>query len=116
MVALGRCREAVADAEESLRRGESDVRSHYGAARILALAAESVQKDARARDLAEQSKVQNYQARALALLSQAFERIPSRERAVFWRSVVQPDQAFAALRRLPAYARMAAAVSEPEPR
>ena len=116
LVALGRCREAVADAEESLRHGESDVRSHYTAARILALAAESVQKDARARDLAVQVKVQIYQARALALLSQALERTPARERAEFWRTVVQPDQAFAALRRLPAYARMAATVSEPEAR
>ena len=58
LVALGRCREAVADAEESLRHGESDARSHYSAARILALAANRSRKRAvsRIRRLGQESR------------------------------------------------------------
>ena len=116
LVALGRCREAVADAEESLRHGESDVRLHYTAARILALAAESVQKDVRARELAVQTKAQNYQARAWPCFYRPSSALLHAIAPEFRRRVVQPDQAFAALRRLPAYARMAATVSEPKAR
>jgi eukaryotic-like serine/threonine-protein kinase len=114
LVALGRCREAVADAEESLRRGQSEARSYYSAARILTLAAESARKETRQRDPSEPARAPIYQARALTLLDQAIARIPAGERATFWRAVVQPDQAFAAIRRLPAFTRLAAVACRPQ--
>ena len=109
LVALGRHREAVGDAEESLRHGESDPRLHYSAARILAQAAEDVRPERRPRSASEPTTVQAYQDRALTLLGQAVERTPPDERAAFWRDVVNPDRVFTAIRRHPAYAADAAA-------
>jgi hypothetical protein len=40
----------------------------------------------------------SYQARALALLRQALERVPPAERIAFWRDYVQADSALAAIR------------------
>jgi hypothetical protein len=114
LVALGRCREAVTDAEESLRHGESEGRLHYSGARIIALAAESAKKAARPHDPSEMDKVQNYQDRALALLGQAVERTPLERRAGFWREVVHSDHAFTTVRRQPAFARTAAAACQPQ--
>ena len=107
------CREAVTDAEESLRHGELEGRLHYSGARILALAAESAKKAARPRDPSEMDKVQNYQDRALALLGQAVERAPLERCARFWREVVRSDHAFPTIRRQLAFARIAAAACQP---
>jgi tetratricopeptide (TPR) repeat protein len=111
LVALGRCREAVADAFESLNHGESEARLHYSAARIFALAAESANKESRSHNPSEPAQVRTYQDHALTLLGQAIERTPPSGRVAFWRGVVQPDQAFTAIRRLPAYARIASVAS-----
>jgi tetratricopeptide (TPR) repeat protein len=113
LVTLGRWREAVADAEESLRHGESEARLHYSAARILALAAESDKKEDRSRGPTVPRKTGSHQDRAVVLLGLALERTPPGKRAAFWREVVHSDQAFTAIRRLPAYARMAGAVDPP---
>jgi eukaryotic-like serine/threonine-protein kinase len=111
LVALGRFREAVSDAEESLRHGESEARMHYSAARILAQAAEFARPEPRARKPSEQTRVQIYQDRALTLLGQAVERTSPGERATFWREVVHSDRVFTAIRRMPTYARIAAAAA-----
>jgi eukaryotic-like serine/threonine-protein kinase len=108
LIALGRCREAVSDAEESLRNGESEPRLYYSAARILAQAAEHAQTDRRPRNSSEPTPGQIYQDRALTLLGQAVERTQPAERVAFWRDVVHSDLVFTAIRRLPAYARIAA--------
>ena len=50
-----------------------------------------------------------YQDRALALLGEAIQRTPPDDRASFWRDVVVTDRVFSTIRRLPAYARVAAA-------
>ena len=113
LIALGRGVEAVADADESLRHGESEARMHYGAARILAQAAELAKQESRARKPSDSTKVQMYQDRALTLLSQALERTPPAERAAFWQKFVDSDRLFTALRRLPAYTRFATAASVP---
>jgi eukaryotic-like serine/threonine-protein kinase len=109
LVAVGNYREAVSDAEESLGRSESEPRLYYSAARILAQAAEHAQTERRPRHSTGPSPVQSYQDRALALLGQAIERTHPAERAAFWRNVVDSDRVFKAIRRLPAYVRIAAA-------
>jgi hypothetical protein len=48
------------------------------------------------------------------LLGQAIERTPPAERAAFWQKVVHSDRVFAAIRRLPAYTRIAAAAEVPQ--
>jgi eukaryotic-like serine/threonine-protein kinase len=111
-VALGRCREAVGDAEESLRHGESEPRLYYGAARILAQAAEQLRPEPRPRRSTDASTIQLYQNRALSLLTQAVERTPPSDRATFLRDVVTSDRVFNSIRRLPGFARIAAAASE----
>jgi serine/threonine protein kinase/tetratricopeptide (TPR) repeat protein len=110
-IALGHCRQAVADAFESLRHGDSEPRTLFGAARILAQAAESARHEPRPRGLEGRAEAESYQVRALALLGRAVERTPPQERAAFWSEVVQPDQAFKAIRRDPAYTRIAAAAA-----
>jgi eukaryotic-like serine/threonine-protein kinase len=109
LIALGRFREAVSDAEESLRHGEPEARIHYSAARILAQAALSARQDPHPRKPSELTTVQIYQDRALTLLGQAVERTPPDERAAFWREVVHSDRVFTTIRRLPTFARIAAA-------
>jgi len=110
--ALGHCKEAFADALESLRHGESQARILYGAARILAQVAESAQREPRSRGLSDLEELASDPERALVLLGQAVERTPLEERATFWNEVVKKDQAFTAIRRLPAYARIAAAARQ----
>ena len=109
LVAIGNYREAVSDAEESLRRSESEPRLYYSAARILAQAADLAKTERRPRNSAGPTPAQSYQNRSLALLGQAVERIHPNERAAFWRDVVDSDRVFTAIRRFPAYARIAAA-------
>jgi eukaryotic-like serine/threonine-protein kinase len=114
LVALGRYVEAVSDAEESLRHDESEARMHYSAARILAQAAELARQEPRTRTPSDLTKVQIYQDRALTLLGQAVERTPPAERAAFWQKVVHSDRVFTAIRRHPAYTRIAAAAEVPQ--
>ena len=115
-VALGHCRLAVADAEESLRHGESEARLLYSAARILALAAESAKEEPNRRALSDAAAAESQRERALDLLGQAVERTPPQERAAFWSNVVQSDHAFTAIRRHSAYARIGMAAALPRPR
>ena len=115
LVALGRCREAVTDAEESLRHGESDARMHY---KLLPVSwprpPELTKQEPRPRKPSERTKAQIYQDRALTLLAQAVERTPPEGRLAFWRNVVHSDRVFTPIRRLPAYTRIAASVGVPQ--
>jgi eukaryotic-like serine/threonine-protein kinase len=114
--ALGHCRLAAADAEESLRHGEPEARLLYSAARILALAAESAKAEPNRRVLSDAAAAESQRERALDLLRQAVERTPPQERAEFWSNVVQSDHAFTAIRRNSAYARIGMAAALPLPR
>ena len=89
---------------------------HYSAARILAQAADHAKPVPRSRKPSGSTDIQVYQDRALMLLGQAVERTPPEARAAFWRDVVRSDRVFASLRRLPAYARIAAAGDVSQPR
>jgi serine/threonine protein kinase/predicted Zn-dependent protease len=112
LVALGQIREAARDAEASLRHGEPEPRMLYNAARIMAQAAQSLAKDTSPRGRADLASVRRYQERAIAFLALALKQTPLEARALFWRDVVQTDQAFSAMRRLPEYLRLAAEFSE----
>jgi tetratricopeptide (TPR) repeat protein len=110
-IALGHFSEAVVDAEESLRHETSDARIYFSAARILAQAGEMTKHGRHAGDLPELSEVARYQFRALSLLGQAIEHTSPSERDAFWRTVVHSDQALQSIRKLPAYAQLAAAAA-----
>jgi tetratricopeptide (TPR) repeat protein/tRNA A-37 threonylcarbamoyl transferase component Bud32 len=114
-IALGRHREASADAEEAARRGAAEPRTLYDAARILAQAAERAAGEVGRRGRSDVLAVQRYQDRAVQLLGEALRRTAADRRAAFWRDVVQTDQALRTLRRLPAYARVAAKYGSPPP-
>jgi tetratricopeptide (TPR) repeat protein len=112
---LGRYREAVADAEQALRRANSDARISYSAARILAQAAVDAEKEPRPRGQLGPADAARYQERAIALLGDALERTPPDRRVSFWRDYVRGDQALAAIRRLPEFARLAGHYGAPQP-
>jgi len=106
MVALGRAREAAADAEESLRLAGTEPRLTYNAARILAQAAECVMNDRAAAARADSALSRRYQDRAVQLLGRALQSTPPEQRAAFCRDVVQTDVAFARIRALPEFCRL----------
>jgi eukaryotic-like serine/threonine-protein kinase len=101
-VRLRLCPEAVSDVEKAVRLGVSTPglsRLLYNAARVYAQAA-TIEAFDRRRDGRSALQLSTaYEARALALLRQTLARLPAGERADFFREVIAPDQAFAALRR-----------------
>ncbi len=72
---------AVADAEESLRRGTPNARTPYNAARVYAKAAIAATAEAPRRGLGQIQVAERYQDRAQALIRQTLERLPASERA-----------------------------------
>ena len=113
--ALGEHREAVLDAEESLRHGDIEAHLVYTAARTMAQAAQSAAREPRPRGKPDLDAIRAYQDRAMKLLRQAFELTPSSGRAAFWRDVVEPDPALSGIRRLSEYARLAQKYGPPAP-
>jgi eukaryotic-like serine/threonine-protein kinase len=108
LVLIGEHREAVIQAEESLRHGETTPRTLYNATRIYAQAATYLATQVGRRGRAALDPVVRYQERALELLGQAMEQTPAEQKVAFWSEVVLTDHALAEIRRLPAYARLAA--------
>jgi tetratricopeptide (TPR) repeat protein/tRNA A-37 threonylcarbamoyl transferase component Bud32 len=106
LVLLGQFRPAVAAAEESLRHGEPTARMVYNAARTYAQSAAvaAAQVGRRGRDALDVSF--QYQDRALELLGQALGKVPSAERATFWRDVIRADDALRTIRRRPRFAEL----------
>jgi tetratricopeptide (TPR) repeat protein len=103
----GEHRLAVADAKESLRRGPADHRTAYNAARIYAKAAEAAIAEAPQGGRGLLRQAEDYQESAQALIRLAIERLPEDRRAAFWRDVVQPDPALAAVRLRPKFSQLA---------
>ncbi len=99
---LGRPQEALADAEEALRRGPPGPRLLCNAARVLSRVADA--------DATDRPRCQG---RALELLRQALEALPTQERAAFWRRNVERDAAFDAVRGSGEYRRLADAYAGP---
>ncbi len=96
---LGEHRDAVADAEIALGKGEPTSHLLYNAARVYALAAVVTAAEARKKGQETVFLVARYQDRASGLLQEALKRMPDEERASFWRDVVPADPALRALRR-----------------
>jgi eukaryotic-like serine/threonine-protein kinase len=115
LIALGQFREAAAAAEESARRGASEPRTLYNAARTLAQAADAASGEAGRRGRTDVAVIRRYRDRAVQLLGQALERTAADQRAAFWREVVQTDQALRVIRRLPGYGEIAAKYGSPPP-
>jgi tetratricopeptide (TPR) repeat protein len=94
LASQGKLRDAVRDAEEACRRGPTTPRLLYNAARIHALCGND-----------------NHQ-RAVALIRQALDSLPTHQRAGFWSSYIQKDTALAAIRRHPQFLQLEAEMSQ----
>jgi serine/threonine protein kinase/predicted Zn-dependent protease len=90
-VALEQDREAIADAEQALRRKPTDPDQWYNIACIFARAASRHDPEGL------------YQRHALAALSQALERRPMDARISFWRDKVLTDRYLDSIRRSPEF-------------
>ncbi len=75
-MSLGDSASAMADAESALRLGKPTATLAYDAARIYALAAQSVASEARQKGGAAMILMNRYQDRALALLAEARRQLP----------------------------------------
>ncbi|MBV8432072.1 MAG: protein kinase [Solirubrobacterales bacterium] len=96
-MSLGDRRAAMADAESALRLGKPTATLVYDAARIYALAAQSVASEARQKGRAAMIPMNRYQDRALALLAEARRQLPPGRRDEFWCNQVQADPALRSL-------------------
>ena len=92
-VLMGQHRAAVADAEESLRRGEPNARMYYLAGRIYARAASTAAGEVRQAGRSAVALTASYQDRAVALIREAVRRHPAGQRAAFVRDQVFTDPA-----------------------
>jgi tetratricopeptide (TPR) repeat protein len=90
-VRLGRIREAVADAEESLRPGVPSPRLLYVAAQTYAQASSRAAAEVTQRGRSASRDSLSFEARSAALLRQALERTPAERRSSMWRDVVAQD-------------------------
>ena len=104
-VRLRQHRAAASDVEESLRRGEQTPRRLYNAARTYAQAVAVAAAEVARRGHEASRDALAYEARAATLLGRTLERTPADRRATFWREIVEPDDALAALRSAPALRR-----------
>jgi serine/threonine protein kinase/tetratricopeptide (TPR) repeat protein len=101
--ALGHGTEAVADAQEALRRGPQSPRLFYSAARIYAQATTALAADARRDVRAVRSLQSLWTDRAVQLLQQALDSQPPSESARFWQTYVQNDAALNPVRQSPGF-------------
>jgi tetratricopeptide (TPR) repeat protein len=99
-VMLGRYREAVQDADESLKRGPSAPEMMHNLACIFAQAAARAEVDSAPDRLALAS---DYRERAVAAVRRTLELVPIDKRAAFLRGSVVPDAALDAIRDSPAF-------------
>jgi tetratricopeptide (TPR) repeat protein len=106
-VKVGQYRQAVADAEEAIRRGPRTDRTLYNAARIYSQAAGKVDAEAAAKGLAGASALRSrYEGRAVELIRQALDLHSAPERRAFWQEFIGPDGALQPIRRTPEFARL----------
>jgi tetratricopeptide (TPR) repeat protein len=107
-VKLGQYRQAVADAEEAIRRGPRSERTLYNAARIYAQAVGKVDAETGAtRPTGTAVLRARYESRALELIRQALDLHSASERRAFWQEFIMPDGALQPIRRAPGLVRLA---------
>ena len=100
LASTGRPRDAVLDAENSLRFADpTDTRSLYNAARIYARSATSLLASSGPKRPPDAiALAENYRNRALSLIERALDQMPSDRRQTFNRDVIQTDPALAGIR------------------
>jgi tetratricopeptide (TPR) repeat protein len=100
-VTLGPYREAIADAEDALRRAPENSEMLHNIACIFAQAVGRIESDpvASARD----ALASRYRRQAVATLRQALDRLPADRRRSFWRETVLPDRYVDPIRRSPEF-------------
>jgi tetratricopeptide (TPR) repeat protein len=96
---LGMPREAADDAEQSLRSGPPEPRRLFGAARIYALAAQSLANVTGTSNRSSLALAKSFEERAVSLLNEAVQRQPMPERRAFVRDMVYTDPVFTPYRR-----------------
>jgi serine/threonine protein kinase/tetratricopeptide (TPR) repeat protein len=87
---------AVADAEETLRRRPTEADTYHNIACVFALAARRVETDSS--DEKRTALASRFRARAVEAVAQALALLPAAGRAAFWRDKVRPDRALDAIR------------------
>ena len=112
-VRLGDCRKAVEDADRALKLSPArNSRNIYNASRTYAQAAAKIVDDRLQQPTRVQELRQQYQDRAVNLLRDALNSLPSDARAGFWKRTVEPDPALSPVRRSPGYLRLAQELQE----
>ena len=90
-IRLGQYREAVADAQESIRRPGASDRHEYSAAHVLAQASKFASRDPlRPKDVATRDSL-DYEKLAADLIAKVLRRKPADARAAFWNESVLRD-------------------------
>jgi tetratricopeptide (TPR) repeat protein len=107
-LSLGRADEAVADAEEALRRGPltADLLVNVASLFARALGHALASRDP---GPAASTKAERYQRRAVALVHQAFRLVRPERRVAFWRQNIAPEQSLLLLRHSDGMLRLAQA-------
>ncbi|HKB38955.1 MAG TPA: hypothetical protein VKD72_21105, partial [Gemmataceae bacterium] len=95
-VMIGAYRDAVADAEETLRRQPSTAETYHNVACVFALAAGRAEADSALKERAALSA--RFRVRAVGAVAQALGLVPAGQRAAFWRNKICPDRALDAIR------------------
>jgi len=105
-VMLGDYRQAVADAEEALRRKPLSPEMSHNIACIFAQALARVSSDSTAKDAAMLRPC--YQRKALECVRRTLQMVPPQARAEFWNTKVLPDRALDPIRKCPEFQQIAA--------
>ncbi len=114
LVKLGKYREATADADAAVRLGgPQPARTLYNASRIFAQALQQAEADPLEQTPRGKRNREDYEDRALRLLSQSLIELPDGDRGLFWKETVERDAALLPLRRNPRFVKMAESYSGP---
>ena len=96
---VGQHGDAVRDAEEALKHGESNWRITYNAARIYAQSAIAADSESRKTGPVAVRLVTYYQDRAFELVRLALRRAPAEQRSALFRDTIRDDPALQPIRR-----------------
>jgi eukaryotic-like serine/threonine-protein kinase len=97
--ALGMAREAADDAEQSLRKGGTEPRRLFGAARTYAMAAPALASEVGKNGRSSTALAERFEDRAVTLLNDSLSRQPSSAREAFIREMIAPDPVLNRFRR-----------------
>jgi hypothetical protein len=98
---LGQYREAVADAEEALRRQPATPEMTHNLACIYAQAAGRVEADTAEKD--RTTLAERYRSAAVKAIRRTLAMVRPQDRAAFWRDRILPDSALDPIRDSPEF-------------